>query len=367
MFPPPSSTMTRPVILQLDRVTKQFPTSSTAAVEDVNLTLAQGDLLALLGPSGCGKTTLLRMIAGFEPLQSGAIALAGRTVASPGTWIPPEQRSVGMVFQDFALFPHLTVEQNVAFGLQKVADSAQIKARTADAIAQVRLQGLENRYPYELSGGQQQRVALARALAPRPALILLDEPLSNLDVQVRLRLREEIREVLKSAGISGVFVTHDQEEALAISDQVAVMQQGRLEQLGTPEEVYHHPASRFVAEFVTQANFIAAQRQGQLWQTEVGQFKLPHDEWIESEIGDLMVRQEDLVLEADNEAAVVIRDRHFLGREYCYCLSTPSGKELHARTTTAINLPIGTHVQLSVPDQALRIFPTNTPKLAKTL
>ncbi|MBD2095522.1 ABC transporter ATP-binding protein [Trichocoleus sp. FACHB-591] len=359
--------MTRPVILQLDRVTKQFPTSSTAAVEDVNLTLAQGDLLALLGPSGCGKTTLLRMIAGFEPLQSGAIALAGRTVASPGTWIPPEQRSVGMVFQDFALFPHLTVEQNVAFGLQKVADSAQIKARTADAIAQVRLQGLENRYPYELSGGQQQRVALARALAPRPALILLDEPLSNLDVQVRLRLREEIREVLKSAGISGVFVTHDQEEALAISDQVAVMQQGRLEQLGTPEEVYHHPASRFVAEFVTQANFIAAQRQGQLWQTEVGQFKLPHDEWIESEIGDLMVRQEDLVLEADNEAAVVIRDRHFLGREYCYCLSTPSGKELHARTTTAINLPIGTHVQLSVPDQALRIFPTNTPKLAKTL
>ncbi|MEP0873434.1 ABC transporter ATP-binding protein [Trichocoleus desertorum AS-A10] len=359
--------MTRPVILQLDRVTKQFPTSSTAAVENVSLTLAQGDLLALLGPSGCGKTTLLRMIAGFEPLQSGAIALAGRTVASPGTWIPPEQRSVGMVFQDFALFPHLTVEQNVAFGLQKVADSAQIKARTADAIAQVRLQGLENRYPYELSGGQQQRVALARALAPRPALILLDEPLSNLDVQVRLRLREEIREVLKSAGISGVFVTHDQEEALAISDQVAVMQQGRLEQLGTPEEVYHHPASRFVAEFVTQANFIAAQRQGQLWQTEVGQFKLPHDEWIESEIGDLMVRQEDLVLEADNEAAVVIRDRHFLGREYCYCLSTPSGKELHARTTTAINLPIGTHVQLSVPDQALRIFPTNTPKLAKTL
>lgn len=359
--------MTRPAILQLDRVTKQFPTSSIAAVKDVSLTLAQGDLLALLGPSGCGKTTLLRMIAGFEPLQSGAIALAGRTVASSSIWIPPEQRSVGMVFQDFALFPHLTVEQNVAFGLQKVANSAQIKARTAEAIAQVRLQGLENRYPSELSGGQQQRVALARALAPRPALILLDEPLSNLDVQVRLRLREEIREVLKSAGISGVFVTHDQEEALAISDQVAVMQQGRLEQLGTPEEVYHHPASRFVAEFVTQANFIAARRQGKLWQTEVGNFKLLPDEWIESESGDLMVRQEDLLLAADPEAAVVIRDRHFLGREYCYCLSTPSGRELHARTTTAVNLPIGTRVQLSVPEQALRLFPTSTPKLAETL
>uniref|UniRef100_UPI0025B2998C ABC transporter ATP-binding protein n=1 Tax=Trichocoleus desertorum TaxID=1481672 RepID=UPI0025B2998C len=363
----PSPTMTRPAILQLDRVTKRFPTSSAAAVEDVTLTLAQGDLLALLGPSGCGKTTLLRMIAGFEPLQSGAIALAGRTVAGPRAWVPPEQRSVGMVFQDFALFPHLSVEQNVAFGLQKVADSAQIKARTAEAIAQVRLQGLESRYPYELSGGQQQRVALARALAPRPALILLDEPLSNLDVQVRLRLREEIREVLKSAGISGVFVTHDQEEALAISDQVAVMQQGRLEQIGTPEEVYHHPASRFVAEFVTQANFLAAQRQGQLWQTEVGDFKLPPDESLEADVGDLMVRQEDLLLSSDPEAAVVIRDRHFLGREYCYCLSTPSGRELHARTTTAVNLPIGTRVQLSVPEQALRIFPDTTPKLAETL
>ncbi len=359
--------MTRPAILHLDQVTKRFPTSSTAAVEDITLTLAQGDLLALLGPYGCGKTTLLRMIAGFEPLQSGAIALAGRTVAGPGTWVPPEQRSVGMVFQDFALFPHLTVAQNVAFGLQKVANSAQIKTRTAAAIAQVRLQGLENRYPYELSGGQQQRVALARALAPRPALILLDEPLSNLDVQVRLRLREEIREVLKSAGISGVFVTHDQEEALAISDQVAVIQQGRLEQIGTPEEVYHQPASRFVAEFVTQANFIAARRQGQLWQTEVGHFKLPPDECLETETGDLMVRQEDLCFKPDTEAPVVIRDRHFLGREYCYCLSTPSGKELHARTTTAINLPIGTRVQLSVPDQALRIFPTTAPKLAKTL
>jgi iron(III) transport system ATP-binding protein len=307
------------------------------------------------------------MIAGFEPLQSGTIALAGRTVVGPRASVPPEQRSVGMVFQDFALFPHLSVEQNVAFGLQKVADSAQIKTRTAEAIAQVRLQGLESRYPYELSGGQQQRVALARALAPRPALILLDEPLSNLDVQVRLRLREEIREVLKSAGISGVFVTHDQEEALAISDQVAVMQQGRLEQIGTPEEVYHHPASRFVAEFVTQANFISAQRQGQLWQTEVGNFKLPPNERLEADVGDLMVRQEDLLLSSDPESSVVIRDRHFLGREYCYCLSTASGRELHARTTTAVNLPIGTRVQLSVPEQALRIFSNVIPKLAKTL
>lgn len=355
-------------ILQLDQVTKQFANHAIAAVQQVSLTLAQGDLLGLLGPSGCGKTTLLRMIAGFEPLQTGTITLAGRAVAGPGVWVPPEQRSVGMVFQDFALFPHLTVAQNVAFGLQKLGNSSEIQARTAEAIAQVRLQELESRYPHELSGGQQQRVALARALAPRPALVLLDEPLSNLDAQVRLRLREEVREILKAAGTSGVFVTHDQEEALAISDRVAVMRQGRLEQLGAPEEIYCQPASRFVAEFVTQANFLAAQRQGQLWQTEVGNFKLPSDQAIAAEAGELMIRQEDVVLEPDAEAAVIIRDRQFLGREYCYCLTTPSGKELHARTTTAVNLPIGTRVQILVPDQALRVFPATTPtELAKTL
>lgn len=355
-------------ILQLDQVTKQFANHAIAAVKQVSLTLAQGDLLGLLGPSGCGKTTLLRMIAGFEPLQAGTITLAGRTVAAPGMWVPPEQRSVGMVFQDFALFPHLTVAQNVAFGLQKLGKPSEIQARTAEAIAQVRLQGFEDRYPHELSGGQQQRVALARALAPRPALVLLDEPLSNLDAQVRLRLREEVREILKAAGTSGVFVTHDQEEALAISDRVAVMQQGRLEQLGTPEEIYCHPTSRFVAEFVTQANFLTAKRQGQLWQTEVGNFKLPADQAIAAEAGELMIRQEDVVLEPDAAAPLVIRDRQFLGREYCYCLTTPSGKELHARTTTAVNLPIGTRVQLSVPDQALRVFPSeNSTELAKTL
>jgi len=350
--------MTQSAILNLDGVTKQFAQTSSPAVAEVDLALLQGDLLGLLGPSGCGKTTLLRLIAGFERPQEGSIEIAGRTVAGRGCWIPPEQRCLGMVFQDYALFPHLTVAENVAFGLQQLAKD-RVNHRISEAIALVGLQELENRYPHELSGGQQQRVALARALAPQPKLVLLDEPLSNLDVQVRLRLREEVREILKAAGTSGIFVTHDQQEALAIADKVAVMRQGRIEQLGTPEEIYTHPRSRFVAEFVTQANFIPARRRGSLWETEVGCFEDRTQYTGQStEAGDLMIREEDLILQpAEVDALVVIKTRRFLGREYRYCLQTPSGKELHARTTAEIVLPEGTRVHLAVSAQAIRVFP----------
>jgi len=191
-------------ILQLHQVTRQFSRRVQPAVCAVSLSVQPGDLLALLGPSGCGKTTLLRLIAGFEPLQEGTIDIAEQRVAGEGQWVPPEQRGVGMVFQDYALFPHLTVRQNVEFGLGNRYNRVE---RFKDVLAIVRLEGMENRYPHQLSGGQQQRVALARALAPNPALILLDEPLSNLDVQVRLRLRQELRTILKTAGASAVFVT----------------------------------------------------------------------------------------------------------------------------------------------------------------
>ncbi len=314
-------------ILRLDTVTRQFSKHLSPAVNQVSFTLQPGELLALLGESGCGKTTLLRLIAGFEQLQSGTIKLNGQVVAGQGQWIPPEHRDVGMVFQDYALFPHLTIARNIAFGLTQPRRSGhpryspqKLREQVADAIALVSLQGLEDRYPHQLSGGQQQRVALARALAPRPALILLDEPLSNLDAQVRLRLREEIRAVLKATGTAAVFVTHDQEEALSIADRVAVMRYGCIEQLDTPEALYQRPASRFVAEFVTQANFLPAQLQDAQWKTEVGCFHVQETLDIQNAcFAELMIRQEDLHLEPDDSAPVVIRDRQFLGREHRYC------------------------------------------------
>lgn len=375
--------MTRPAILHLEGITKRFEHSPTPAVSNVTLTLQEGDVLGLLGPSGCGKTTLLRIVAGFESPDAGTVVLAGRPVAGAGCWVPPEQRHTGMVFQDYALFPHLNVEENIAFGLKQNRgrmSGIAVKERTQDARrealaslhALVGLAGLEKRYPHELSGGQQQRVALARALAPRPKLILLDEPLSNLDVQVRLRLRQDVRSILKETGTSAIFVTHDQEEALSICDRVAVMCAGHLEQLGTPEEIYTQPASRFVAEFVTQANFLPARRRGALWETEVGVFEVfevPQETRDSAQLvnlttpdtGELMVREEHVVLRSDDEAEIVILDRHFLGREYRYCLQTPSGKKLHARTTLSTQLPVGTRVQVSISNPYVQIFPSASP------
>ncbi len=347
------------LILQLNRLTKQFSNHYVPAVNCVSFTLEQGDILGLLGPSGCGKTTLLRMIAGFEQPSAGTIKLAGCVIAGEGGWLPPEQRNTGMVFQDYALFPHLTIAQNIAFGLQHQPErlnKPQIQQRIAQVLLLVGLAGLEKRYPHELSGGQQQRVALARALAPQPALILLDEPLSNLDVQVRQRLRHEIRHILKETGTSAIFVTHDQEEALAISDKIAVMRLGKIEQLGTPEDIYTRPASRFVAEFVTQANFIPARRQGNFWTTEIGQWEIPTPT-PSCHQGELMLRQEDIFIAADESSPIIIRDRQFLGREYRYCLETPSGNQFHARTTISTQLPIGARVQVAVPANAPQIFP----------
>ncbi|MDJ0659089.1 MAG: ABC transporter ATP-binding protein [Crocosphaera sp.] len=349
--------MTDSTILQVNQLVKQFPNHQIPAVDEVSFQLTPGDILGLLGPSGCGKTTLLRMIAGFEQPSAGTIELGGNVIASASQLLPPEQRNTGMVFQDYALFPHLNIADNIAFGLnKKKLSKKQIKQRINEVLTLVGLEGLEKRYPHQLSGGQQQRVALARALAPQPALILLDEPLSNLDVQVRIRLRHEIRHILKATGITAIFVTHDQEEALAICDKIGVMSSGKIEQLGTPEAIYTRPASRFVAEFVTQANFIPAKRQGTLWTTEIGQWELPSPPETVPE-GDLMVRQEDILLKPDDTAKVVISDRQFLGREYRYCLRTPSGGQIHARTTLQTQLPIGTKVQLAIASQSAQVFP----------
>jgi iron(III) transport system ATP-binding protein len=350
-------------VLRLDRVTRQFASNVPPAVASVSLSLPAGELLALLGPSGCGKTTLLRLIAGFETPQQGAIEIAGQTVSGSGKWLPPEKRSVGMVFQDYALFPHLTVQRNVAFGLQSHPKPANLQQqRVKESIALVGLEGMEQRYPHQLSGGQQQRVALARALAPYPSLVLLDEPLSNLDIQVRLRLRQELRDILKAAGTTAIFVTHDQEEALSIADRVAVMQQGHLEQISTPEDLYREPTSRFVAEFVTQANFLTAQRQGNVWQTAIG--SIPLNQTISADSSDiskldraeLMIRQEEVQIQPHPQGDWVIRDRQFLGREYRYSLQKATGETLIVRSAADARLSTGTGVKAEVVAELLRVF-----------
>lgn len=239
--------------LQLTNVQKAF--GQTVAVRDVNLQVARGEFVSFLGPSGCGKTTTLRMIAGFEHPTSGAIAIDGVEV----TGKPPNQRNIGMVFQSYALFPNMTVANNIGFGLKVAGKSAQeIKTRVEEMLGLIKLETLGNRYPYQLSGGQQQRVALARALAIRPQLLLLDEPLSALDAKIRVALRNEIRTIQRKLGITTIYVTHDQEEALSLSDRVVVMNEGRMEQIGAPFEIYNFPRTAFVASFVGTLNTLTA-------------------------------------------------------------------------------------------------------------
>lgn len=369
--------MNHSVILQLSKLTKTYPnrtdSSHTVVLDNVSLTLNHGELLGLLGPSGCGKTTLLRVVAGFESISQGTVSIAGKVVCTNCDSLAAEKRNTGMVFQDYALFPHLTVADNIAFGLQhqekngkksifpSQKNHTQINRRVHEVLELVGLRSLEKRYPHQLSGGQQQRIALARALAPQPALILLDEPLSNLDVQVRHRLRAEIRAILKAAGTSAIFVTHDREEALAISDKIAVMRQGKIEQVGTPEEVYLNPASRFVAEFVAQANFLPAIQKGLVWQTEIGEIPLSQSEltannYAEVKTGELMLRPEDISLIPDPDSKIVVQERQFLGREYYYGIETASGKRIYARTNLERAIAIGSHVRLSLSVNAPRIF-----------
>ena len=224
-------------------------------VEGLSFQINRGEIVSLLGPSGCGKTTALRAIAGFEPISDGRILIRGSLASGPGLTVPPEQRSIGMVIQDYALFPHLTINENIAFGLKKMP-AVDRKVQVEHLLDATGLSQMAARYPHELSGGQQQRVALARALAPRPTLLLMDEPFSNLDIELLERLSTEVRDLLKSEGISGILVTNDQHEAFAVSDKVGVMREGHILQWDTPYDLYHEPNHRFVADFIGQGRVI---------------------------------------------------------------------------------------------------------------
>ena len=242
-------------LLSVESITKRF--ADTQVVQDVSFTVYPGEIFALLGPSGCGKTTTLRIIAGFEKADAGTIFMGERPLANHRVYVPPESRGIGFVFQDYALFPHKNVLDNVAFGLRKVPKKTR-RERTFEVLEMVGLSDLHARLPHHLSGGEQQRVALARAIIARPKLLLLDEPFSSLDPGLRQTTRDEVRALLKSEGISAVLVTHDQEEALSFAERLAVMKAGTVEQIGTPEDVYRHPETAYVADFLGQTNFVKA-------------------------------------------------------------------------------------------------------------
>jgi iron(III) transport system ATP-binding protein len=284
-----SSTYPYEIALQCDYLAKHF--GNTIAVNDLSFSLKIGRFMALLGPSGCGKTTSLRMIAGLEHPTSGRIQVSQQIVVDNHVWVPPHQRKIGLVFQDYALFPHMTVSKNVAYGLNAARETKQ--RRVMEVLELVGLYGLGERMPHELSGGQQQRVALARALAPSPQIMLLDEPFSNLDASLRLQVREDVRRILNEAGVTTVLVTHDQEEAFSLAGEVGVMLEGELQQIAPPREVYQFPATRQVAQFVGDANFVVGEASGETAVCVLGQIPLQNPF---SGLVEILVRPENLAL-----------------------------------------------------------------------
>lgn len=342
-------------LLQLDNLHIQL--GQQAIVRGVSMQLNAGDIGCLLGPSGCGKTTLLRAIAGFQPVTTGAIALSGQLVSAPGTTQAPEQRGIGMVFQDFALFPHLTVAENISFGMRH-ASSQEKQLRVDELLNRISLPGYQKRYPHELSGGQQQRVALARALAPRPRLLLLDEPFSSLDAELRERLAIEVRELLKKEQITALLVTHDQQEAFAMADQAGVMYQGELLQWDTPYQLYHQPRHQMVADFIghgvlLQGTVNASGRMA----SPLGMLEHPSlGEVADGTPVSFLVRPDDLVPDPSSRLRGTIKARGFRGAHNLYTVELASGVEVLTLSPSHEQLKVGEQLGLRPDFDHLVVF-----------
>ena len=340
--------------IEIRGLTKRFVTrrDRVIAVQDLNLDIKAGELIAFLGPSGTGKTTLLRLIAGFESPDSGTISIDGRPVVDVrgNIDVTPERRNVGMIFQDYSLFPHLTVVDNVAFGIKNLQDS---KRRVLEVLELVGLAGMQNRYPHQLSGGQQQRVALARTLAPHPSVILMDEPFNALDATLRPQVREQVEEILRRSGTTAILVTHDAEEAMIMADRVAVVCNGSLEQVGSPEEVYYHPKTLFVAKTVAQADPVPGVASNGNIYTEVGDFPCPSN----IPPGDVSVAvYHDAVSYKSGGICATVEKRAFRG-ELIYRLRLASGTIIHMEQRTRGTWSVGEQISIGVSFPNVIVFP----------
>lgn len=331
--------------IELKDIVKDYSQCGQPAVDGLNLRVGHGEIVTLLGPSGCGKTTTLRLIAGFERADSGSISLDGVVVSDSRRFVTPDKRGIGMVFQDYALFPHLTVAQNVGFGCR----AQERQQRTKEMLELVGLPGMGDRYPHQLSGGQQQRVALARALAPRPVVVLLDEPFSNLDADLRGQMRSEVKRILNLAGATAILVTHDQKDALAISDRIVVMCHGSVQQEGTPREIYQFPENRFVASFVGESNILCGKmgESGDTVHTLLGEVPCSHTHGKSpgSHVC-VSIRPESLEQDPQGQVEGVIRQFHY------------SGQSIDARIETLGEFP---------QELTVHIHPEHVPTLGDTM
>ena len=335
-------------IICLHGVSKRY--GAVQAVHEAQLCVERGEFVALLGPSGCGKTTLLRLIAGFEEPDAGEIRLHDATVAASGHWTPPDRRRVGMVFQDYALFPHLTVAENVGFGLRRKERAARVPI----VLALVDLCGLGSRYPHELSGGQQQRVALARALAPGPELVLLDEPWSNIDPHLRASMRDELARILRAINVTVVLVTHDREEAFSLADRIALMRDGTVVQEGTPEQIYLEPATRWAAEFVGAGNFLRGRLADGVVATHVGRFAALNPNGATDV--EALIRPELLELEPDPSGDGQVVGREFRGHDVFYRVLL-NGVELVSQRPSNELVALGERVNVRPHASRVTVFP----------
>ncbi len=345
-------------VLELVSITQAY--GGQTVVDGLSLLLTKGAIGCLLGPSGCGKTTVLRCIAGFEPLTSGEIRIGGKIVSTAGMRVPTERRNIGIVFQDYALFPHLNVEANVAFGLHRWPSSAR-KQRISQMLETVSLQSLGRRYPHELSGGQQQRVALARALAPQPDLLLLDEPFSNLDVDLRERLGLEVRDILKQQGTTALMVTHDQHEAFVMADAIGVMSAGRIQQWDTASNLYHHPANRFVADFIGQGALLPATvNADSSLEIELGTcIDCATDAMASAPPGsrcDVLLRPEDIVHDDTSPVKAEVLHKAFRGADILYTLQLASGARVISRASSDHDRAVGERIGIRLRNGRVTAF-----------